>query len=329
MGCVANKERSTDVLDKFDAAKHLIEAWPEKTMLLEECTLPAHPKLLHLNGRLEHRSLGDVIQCLVSQGQQGNVVKLDAERNNITCIQASELRQLPNLRALHLKHNRVLSGAMLTQCPLLIHLDVSCNGLTDASLAAWPHLPSLHLLRIGANHITDLTLLERFPNLHKLFIYELPIRSLSTLPRFLHLTHLDVDCATVQTWAGMPSLPSLKWLLARENGFDTLEGMPELPRLQYMFMAGNRLTTLECLPVMPCLEQLVLSNNNIMDLTGVENAPHLDEVVLDDNPLTPEALCALKDLQQLSVVSLCGSIGSDRKQEALAQLPDTISTLTC
>ena len=309
--------------------------WPERKALERDCVgdppLPSSHACLLLDARFE--GLGSLarmqaaVQQLTQRRQHVLLCSLSLRDNGLT--EFPDELPFPSLRMLDLATNRLGGSWMRCVCglPALRKLDISSNGVTDAHLRTGRPgaFPRVFVLRVGANQITDASLVDRFPSLTKLALHENPLVSAAGLPALPELTTLDLDCCRELATLALPPLPKLRWLLARECQLTSLSQLPPTPMLQSLLVAQNQLATLAGLPLLPLLELLVLAGNRLTSIDGIHAAESLRRLDLSENAaLELEALGALRGLsglRRLTIRGVCVEVCADEVlQEIGAQV---------
>lgn len=181
--------------------------------------------------------------------------------------------QMPQLRSLHLKSNKIAISAMscLTfgHCFLLEELDISCIQVTSTSQVHHPTEPQLHegLANMSVN---------AWPNLRRLSMQsvQLDAKGMAALVKgnWPQLEHLDLQHNQLDA-AACAHLVSAQWplqcLLLKNNGLDTT-AVSELvkadwPEMQRIDMSQNALTAPAIMKLTlaewPMLKELCLAKN--------------------------------------------------------------------
>ncbi|KAL1132057.1 hypothetical protein AAG570_010015 [Ranatra chinensis] len=224
-----------------------------------------------------------------------------------------ELTELPCLRTLNIRHNRVKSSGIpadLFRSEELTTLDLSHNALKDVP-EGLDRARSLLVLNLSHNNISSIpnTL---FMNLTDLLFLDLSENKLETLPpqmrRLVNLQTLILDNNPLAHFQlrQLPSMVGLETLRMR-NTQRTLTNLPTsletLERLQEVDLSQNELSKLpDALLTLHNLRRLNLSNNRITDLPStIEVWTQLETLNLCSNELTalPGSLCKLVHLRRL------------------------------
>ncbi|CEL97089.1 unnamed protein product [Vitrella brassicaformis CCMP3155] len=162
----------------------------------------------------------------------------------------------PSLRELTFDNNQLTSVATLGPLSKLVVLRLNNNrmDLETGLLGAEEHqglqgLPSLQILEMASNAITDLRPLDKLPlkSLRNLNLKANEITKIEGLSRLQYLRELYLDqnkIRQVEAGAFQP-LRNLRELHIEDNGLKSLSNFGPLPRLRALFCSLNRISDLQ------------------------------------------------------------------------------------
>lgn len=236
---------------------------------------------LALSQQIVRRGLSQL--GVTADGSRMAFLRLDAPECNVSDVQL--LQTLPQLQALNLSRNLLVSGASCSQLPFLLHLSLRRNRLSGAALQGLPQ--SLLTLDVSENRLSSLEGLGALQRLQTLCISSNEITCVSETQRLPALTELDLS----------------------SNGLAGAAELPLPPSLRFLRLGSNTLTSLANLPSqMPCLNELQVPDNQLSAVDGVERCPALTVAAFGGNRIAQlEALANLRALPNLKSLELCNN----------------------
>jgi hypothetical protein len=199
------------------------------------------------------------INCVGVDG--GRVVSLSIVGTSLSTL--GPLADLPMVRTLQLRDNRIATLAGIPSDCRWTHLDLGDNALTD--------LEAVTACRALRKLIVDRNRLEALPALQ-------PLQELETLDARLNVI------ADVRRLEGHPALREVQLY---DNRLTVAAGLAGMPWLERLTLSNNALTTLADLSALPALKRLDVASNRLerLDPAWLAGFPNLRRVDVSGNPL--------------------------------------------
>jgi Leucine-rich repeat (LRR) protein len=174
--------------------------------------------------------------------------------------------QLPELRALNLRHTGIRDVRFLKSLGQLCSLSIGKNGFTDLSIIAT--LRNLRYLNIEDSSIENIEPLKSLSFLEDLVLSHNLIKDVRPLSNLTQLTSLELSHNHIYRLDGLKSLTRLKELYLDHNRFRDLDDLYYLPELEELTLNDNKIEYLhpDLLRCVPYLKRITVHNNRINGL---------------------------------------------------------------
>lgn len=257
--------------------------------------------------------------------QQGKRIdsKNNGPANKIEKI-PPDIRRLKSLKSLYLNGISKINWKIerivyLQDLPSLRILDLSYNEISDISTLE--KLLNLTSLSLSANNISDISALEKLLNLTSLSLSANNISDISALKKLPKLTSLDLGETTITDISALEKLHNLTSLNLSENNISDFSVLKKLPKLLSLGLNGCNVSDLSIFEKFPNLITLDASFNGISDLSVLEKLPNLTSLGLGYNEISN--ISVLEKLPKLTSLNLCKNQISDIS--VLEKLPNLTS----
>jgi len=187
-----------------------------------------------------------------------------------------ELKDLPNLSALHLYNNRIQSVKELNNLPKLRSLLLAGNLII--SPLSLSQFESLNILSLGNNRIHDLTGLEKLQSLERLDLSENQICDLRLLRDLKNLTVLDLNSNMLTKLDDLSGLIKIETLGVSRNLIFDPSPVLSLPKLRRLTLSFNQ-TSLEQTKIKDLLSQCEARGVYINKRNQMEFRPQAQSLV--------------------------------------------------
>ena len=151
----------------------------------------------------------------------------------------TELKNMPNLAALHLYNNRISSINELHNLPALRSLLLSGNLIT--SPRSLSQFKTLNILSLGNNRIHDLEGLGELLNLHRLNLSENQVCDLRILRNLTNLSSLDLSSNMLIDLHDLSGLNKIEILGVSRNLIYDPSPVLSLPKLRRITLSFNQI----------------------------------------------------------------------------------------
>lgn len=200
-----------------------------------------------------------------------------------------------------------ISGDRLRLCDvrdvaeLELEITEADKGKTIAKLSGMENFHSLQKLSMrdcGLGSRAGFSLLQSLPSLRILDLHDNQISDPAALRNLTGLTWLNLSKNKLRSLSSLKKLTRLQTLALYKNEISDLSGLERMTGLKELYLDDNKITDLSPLKEMRALETLRADNNQIADLTPLEELTELKELVLSGNKIADAA--ALRSLRGLS-----------------------------
>jgi RHS repeat-associated protein len=235
--------------------------------------------------------------------ENGDVVAIDLQENNLTGTVPATLGQLGSLQELYLKNNNISAVEGLSRLTQLNYLYLDKNELS--SLTGIDSLTSLTELGLGGNQFTTVPNISGLTYLVKLFLDN---NQLNSLPSYISgLTQLQVLYLNGNQLSTIPSLgqlTQLQVLAINDNHLSAIPDLSNLKVLRELFLSNldkrkvNTFTTVPDLSALTLLQVLYLNDNQFTEIPAyIGGFSQLTQLGINGNQLT-----SLPDLSGLTLL---------------------------
>lgn len=190
----------------------------------------------------------------------------------------------------------------LKSLPLLTHLDIRLNSVTD--IRSLEHQTELELLDIRNNRITDITPALSMKKLQLLYIDGNECEDLSRLSVLQKLETLSLNKCIPKgqpvNFSFLETLPQLTHLSLDDNHLENIDFLSGMDQVQSLSIARNNLKDVDILRNMHRLTHLDVSGNKLSEISFCKKMSRLKSLYVGKNLLTDlEPVKEIKSLQSL------------------------------
>ncbi|XP_041486002.1 toll-like receptor 13 [Lytechinus variegatus] len=230
--------------------------------------------------------------------------RLDLDDNIINSLTRGALTNLPLLKNLNLKRNRIMHFSS-AHVPNICNLAINSN-LLQQKILVLSNLPSMSLINFANNHVQELYIGEGV-NIEHMFAYNNSIRSIrfdgshnitmihagynkiSSVKIFrnlhsLRLVYLHFNQISIWNDSGLTNLTRLFRLQMKNNFIHELSNLPSLPSLEYLDLSFNRIRRIQSDALkFPALVKLFLMGNCLTHIPVLTSMANLRYLHLSEN----------------------------------------------
>lgn len=227
------------------------------------------------NGNDEINSLSDIKNLPKLR------ILLPNTSNNITDI--SGMKNLPNLKEFDCGYCKISDLSILSDFPLLEHLDI---GTTDTTLKSLDSLKKLKILKVNSKTLTDISTIANLVNLEELEITDTLATELIFINEMPKLKKISLHTIPLNELPSLTKTPNLEYLLVILSGIKKLDLPTGLDKLNVLALIANKnLTSMPRISNMPSLEDLEITKSPIGDL-DIDYLPKLNKLDLSGTNIT-------------------------------------------
>lgn len=252
----------------------------------------------------------------ISQAEMAGLGLLDASHSNIEQVEG--LQHAVNLRALHLRGNRITDASSLAGLARMQVLDLNGNGLTEIDVT---RMTDLRFLDLGNNDLASIDLSgqrtrvgenRRDSQLYALWLHNNRLTSvdLSGLTALqdrpdgaAHPSYvsLRLDRNRLSSVTGLADLPAGAWSLKLEHNRLTSVDLSGADHLHYLHLNNNPITSTADLAGFSSLTDLRRLYLHQTEITSIDLSPfgRLERAFLNDNRLASVDVTGLDSIQRL------------------------------
>ncbi len=209
---------------------------------------------------------------LVEISKLVNVTHLELENGQISDL--SPLRNMPNLKEIILRGNKITNLSPIENMTQITYLDLSQNQISD--ITNLQNFNALKKLWLGENQITDISPIEGLTGLTYLNLEWNKLGSIETISKFRNLTGLNLASTEIKDISALKGLTNLKNLWLENNIVGDISSLKDLTQLEELYLFNTGISSLEPLSKLTNLKILYLYSNPISDISPLANLLNLE-----------------------------------------------------